>query len=142
MGKSVAGPIIGIIGASMLCVAGVILILGMTAINALIMSSGGSTLSVDLTMYYVNMIMTLALGILALVGAIVGFKKGLPGGIILLIAGGVALVGSFIPLGIISFSSGTTTYYAAVTLTSPLIFIVDPALIVLGGILSLALKED
>ncbi|MBN1801165.1 MAG: hypothetical protein JW891_06630 [Candidatus Lokiarchaeota archaeon] len=142
MGKSVAGAVIGLIGAIMLTIAGVIGMLGIGAIEFLLSSSGESwaTLGADPTFFYLNLIMTLVLGILALVGAIVAFKKGLPGGIILLIAGGVALVGAFIPVGVLDLTAaGGSTM--ALTFNSTLFF-VDPILCILGGILAIALKGD
>ena len=115
-GKELAGPIVGIIGSTLLIVA---------ALFGLI--------SIGLGILFVIRIMTtLILGILGLIGAILGFTgKRVPGAVLMLLAGIVAVVGMFIPIGI---------YYLPITLVYTFFF-VDPFLVLIGGILGLALKD-
>ncbi|MFX0033352.1 MAG: hypothetical protein ACFE8E_06045 [Candidatus Hodarchaeota archaeon] len=117
-GKELAGPIVGIIGSSLLIVA---------ALFGLI--------TIGLGMLFVIRIMTtLILGILGLIGAILGFAgKRVPGAVLMLLAGIVAVIGMFIPIGLYLGYIPVTLVYT--------FFFVDPFILLVGGILGLALKD-
>jgi len=116
-GKELAGPIVGIIGSTLLIVA---------ALFGLI------TIGLDI-LFVIRIMTTLILGILGLIGAILGFAgKRVPGAVLMLLAGIVAVVGTFIPIGFYGFLPITLVYT---------FFFVDPFLVLIGGILGLALKD-
>ena len=137
-GKALVGPILGVIGATLLTIAGFI---GFGAIATLqvLLSTYGLTwadIGLDPSLLTVNAILTLIWGLVGLIGAILAFTGKRIGVYLMLISGLIATVGMFIPLG---------TYILiivpiAVNMNSSMFF-VDPILILLGGILGLALKE-
>ena len=134
----VVSPILGVIGATLLTIAGFI---GFGAIATLqvLLSTYGLTwadIGLDPSLLTVNAILTLIWGLVGLIGAILAFTGKRIGVYLMLISGLIATVGMFIPLG---------TYILiivpiAVNMNSSMFF-VDPILILLGGILGLALKE-
>ncbi|TES98306.1 MAG: hypothetical protein E3J90_06020 [Promethearchaeota archaeon] len=74
---------------------------------------------------------------LGLVGAILAFTGKKMGVYLMLIAGGIATVGMFIPIGTYTI----TIIPMAVNMNSHMFF-VDPILLLVGGILGLALKDE
>ena len=85
---------------------------------------------------YLQMILTIVLGLLGLIGAILAFVGKKIGVYLMLIFGIVATVGMFVPIGNISI-----IIPFPVTLSASL-FIVDPILLLLGGIFGLILKQE
>lgn len=132
------GPIIAIIGALLLLIGGIIAIMGIFELEALLASYGETWASIgaDPTFLYLNFILTLVFGIIAMVGAIVAFKSVKVGGAICLIIGLVATIGNFIPIGSITI----TPYVLPITLNSTFI-IADPIIVLIGGILCFVLKD-
>jgi len=117
-GKMLIGPIIALIGGILLLIAGLI---GLT--NPLLQA-----LMALVPIIALSFVMSLLLGILALVGAFMAITGKKAGNYLTLIAGLVGTVGMFIPL------------YYVVMLVITFIFI-DPILILIGGILGVLIKE-
>ena len=134
----VVSPILGVIGATLLTIAGFLGFGLMATIQALLTTSGLTWADVgfDPSLFTVSAILTLVWGLLGLVGAILAFTGKKMGVYLMLIAGGIATVGMFIPIGTYTISFVTI----AVNMNSSMFF-VDPILLLLGGILGLALKD-
>lgn len=135
----VVSPILGIIGATLLTIAGFIGFGLMATLQALLTGSGltWADVGLDPTLLTVSAILTLVWGLLGLVGAILAFTGKKMGVYLMLIAGGIATVGMFIPIGTYTILFVTI----AVNMNSSMFF-VDPILLLLGGILGLALKDE
>ena len=116
-GRKLIGPIIGIIGTSMMLIA--------------------AFLSIFDPMFLV----TLSIGLLGLIGAILGFTgKRIAGGSLMLIAGIIPYllfyfnVGSFFLIGY-SYIAGTSIF------SNLVLFALDPILLIIGGFLGLLLRK-
>lgn len=135
----VVSPILGIIGATLLTIAGFIGFGLMATLQALLTGSGltWADVGLDPSLLTVSAIVTLVWGLLGLVGAILAFTGKKMGVYLMLIAGGIATVGMFIPIGTYTI----TIIPIAVNMNSSMFF-VDPILLLLGGILGLALKDE
>lgn len=135
----VVSPILGIIGATLLTIAGFIGFGLMATLQTLLTGSGltWADVGLDPSLLTVSAIVTLVWGLLGLVGAILAFTGKKMGVYLMLIAGGIATVGMFIPIGTYTI----TIIPIAVNMNSSMFF-VDPILLLLGGILGLALKDE
>jgi len=135
----VVSPILGVIGATLLTIAGFIGFGLMATIQALLTASGltWADVGLDPTLLTVSAILTVVWGLLGLVGAILAFTGKKMGVYLMLIAGGIATVGMFIPIGTYTI----TIIPMAVNMNSHMFF-VDPILLLVGGILGLALKDE
>ena len=135
----VVSPILGVIGATLLTIAGFIGFGLMATIQAILTTSGltWADVGLDPSLLTVSAILTLVWGLLGLVGAILAFTGKKMGVYLMLIAGGIATVGMFIPIGTYTI----TIIPIAVNMNSSMFF-VDPILLLLGGILGLALKDE
>lgn len=135
----VVSPILGIIGATLLTIAGFIGFGLMATLQALLTGSGltWADVGLDPTLLTVSAILTLVWGLLGLVGAILAFTGKKMGVYLMLIAGGIATVGMFIPIG-----TYTITFVTIAVNMNSSMFFVDPILLLLGGILGLALKDE
>ena len=135
----VVSPILGVIGATLLTIAGFLGFGLMATIQAILTGSGLTWADVgfDPSLFTMSAILTLVWGLLGLVGAILAFTGKKMGVYLMLIAGGIATVGMFIPIGTYTISFVTI----AVNMNSSMFF-VDPILLLLGGILGLALKDE
>ena len=135
----VVSPILGVIGATLLTIAGFIGFGLMAVVQALLTTSGltWADVGLDPSLLTVSAILTVVWGLLGLVGAILAFTGKKMGVYLMLIAGGIATVGMFIPIGTYTISFVTI----AVNMNSHMFF-VDPILLLLGGILGLALKDE
>ena len=135
----VVSPILGVIGATLLTIAGFIGFGLMATVQALLTASGltWADVGLDPSLLTVSAILTVVWGLLGLVGAILAFTGKKMGVYLMLIAGGIATVGMFIPIGTYTISFVTI----AVNMNSHMFF-VDPILLLLGGILGLALKDE
>ena len=136
-GKGKVGPILGIVGASLLLIAGFIA-LGAQGLMEIALASAGLTwadVGFDPILFTVRSALTLVFALVGLIGAILGLMDKKIGVYLMLIFGLVATVGMFIPIG--SLTIGYMTF--PVTMNGALLF-VDPILILLGGILGLFLK--
>ena len=137
-GKALVGPILGVIGATLLTVAGFIGFGLMATLQALLATYGltWADVGLDPSLLNVSAILTLVWGLLGLIGAILAFLGKKIGVYLMLIFGLIATVGMFIPIGT----------YTILLVSIPVnmntsMFFVDPILLMLGGILGLALKE-
>ena len=135
----VVSPILGIIGATLLTIAGFIGFGLMATLQALLTGSGltWADVGLDPSLLTVSAIVTLVWGLLGLVGAILAFTGKKMGVYLMLIAGGIATVGMFIPIG-----TYTITIIPMVVNMNSHMFFVDPILLLVGGILGLALKDE
>ena len=119
-GKMLVGPILALVGAILLLIAGLI---GLT--NPLMQA-----LMVILPIVALSFVMSIILGVLALAGAFMAITGKKQGNYLTLIAGLIGTVGMFIPI----------TPLGVPMLVYTFIFI-DPILILIGGILGVLLKE-
>ena len=135
----VVSPILGIIGATLLTIAGFIGFGLMATLQAILTGYGftWADVGLDPSLLTVSAILTLVWGLLGLVGAILAFTGKKMGVYLMLIAGGIATVGMFIPIGTYTI----TIIPMAVNMNSHMFF-VDPILLLVGGILGLALKDE
>jgi hypothetical protein len=101
-----------------------------------LMSMTWADVGFDPMLFYLQMIITIVLGLLGLIGAILAFVGKKIGVYMMLIFGIVATVGMFVPIGNLSI-----IIPIPVTLSASL-FIVDPILLLLGGIFGLILKQE
>ncbi len=133
------GAIVGIIGAALLIVAGILTLSTLAAANVILENYGyeWSDFGINPTMWYVSLLVTLALGAIGLVGAILSFKDIKAGNILMIAAGTVATIGLFIPI-----STGTYSIYSFVIPLTTSLFYADPIILMVGGILGLAIKSD
>ena len=137
-GKALVGPILGVIGATLLTIAGFIGFGAMATLQVLLSTYGltWADIGLDPSLLTVNAILTLIWGLVGLIGAILGLVGKKIGVYLMLIFGLVATVGLFVPIGTISL-----IIPIPITLNSSL-FIVDPILLFIGGLLGLLLKEE
>lgn len=138
MGIKKVGPILGIVGAAILLIAG-FMAFGTQALIEAQLGLLGLTwgdIGFDPSLFMIRGLLTVVFSLLALVGAILALKDMKIGAILLLLFGAICLIGSFIPIG-----SLTISFIAIpVTMIYPF-FYVESILMVVGGILSLALKD-
>lgn len=137
-GKALVGPILGLVGALLLAIAG-FMAFGLIAQLEGTLALLGMTwadVGFDPMLLYLHIILTAVWGLLGLVGAIMALVGKKIGVYLMLIFGLVATVGMFLPIGTISF-----IIPIPITMNASL-FIVDPILLLLGGILGLVLKEE
>ena len=137
-GKAKVGPILGIVGAALLLIAGIVSF-GAQALMELVLASAGLTwvdVGFDPILFTVRSALTLVFALVGLIGAIMALVGKKIGVYLMLIFGLVATVGMFIPIG--SFTITSISF--PVTMNASLFFI-DPILLLLGGILGLFLKE-
>lgn len=130
-GKAKVGPILGIVGGTILTIGGLLLFGYPTIIEVLIYPATLADMGIDATLLMIPAILTLVYGLLGLIGAILGLVGKKIGVFLMLIFGILACVTMFITI-----PNGTVM--------QPLSgagFFVDPFLLLLGGILGLALKE-
>src|SRR5271157_337932 len=135
------GPFLSIIGGIFLAIKGFLQIFLILAIMAMVNGNGESlsSLGIDVTPIIVTFIMTLAWGILAIIGGDLGWKGRKSGVILCLIVGILAIVGQFITISaaqIISYQGTQNTIPAAPLSTS--LYYFDPILVLLGGIIGVA----
>lgn len=138
-GKALVGPILGLIGGTLLMIGGLLVLGVMGTLEATLALSGLTWVDIGLdpTLFYVNFTMTLLFGIVGLIGAILAMVGKKIGVYLMLVMGIIAVVGLFIPIG-----SYTLIFLLVnITLNSSLFF-VDPFLLLVGGILGLALKAE
>jgi len=135
----VVSPILGVIGATLLTIAGFIGFGLMATLQALLATSGltWADVGLDPSLLTVSAILTLVWGLLGLLGAILAFTGRKIGVYLMLIFGLLATAGMFIPIG----SYTILLLPIPVNMNSSLFF-VDPVLLLLGGILGLALKGE
>lgn len=126
--KSDSGGILALIGAILLIHAGSLAFIRTQDL-------GWEHLIQNPTLLATSFMVTIVWGIIGLAGAIITIKKNVTGGIICIIIGLIAIVGQFIPLEPIRIPLLST-----VRLNGSLIFI-DPILMLVGGILSLKLRD-
>ena len=138
-GKAIVGPILGLIGGLILTVGGLRIFSSIAQIEGLLvlMSMTWADIGFNPVLLYLQMILTIVLGLLGLIGAILAFVGKKIGVYLMLISGLVATIGMFIPMGTILI----IVIPIPVTLNSSLFF-VDPILLLLGGIFGLLLKEE
>ena len=100
-GKALVGPILGVIGATLLTVAGFIGFGLMATLQALLATYGltWADVGLDPSLLNVSAILTLVWGLLGLIGAILAFLGKKIGVYLMLIFGLIATVGMFIPIG-------------------------------------------
>jgi len=139
MGKEKVGPILGIVGSAILLVGGFIGFGVQALVEAQLGLLGVSWADIgfDPSILMIRVIITIIVAILGLIGAIIAITGKKAGTFILLIMGIVALIGSFVPIGVIDLG-----IYGSipVTLIYPF-FYVESILMLVGGILGLVLKE-
>ena len=136
-GKLLAGPIIAVIGGSVMLIAA-FMVFGSKVLIDVQLASGGLTwqdVGFDPNLYFVRVACTALWGILGIIGAILGFIGKKFGGILALLGGILGIAGWFIPLGTI-----TLGIPVLVSLSASFLF-VDPILMLVGGILILALSR-
>nr|MDO8087635.1 hypothetical protein [Candidatus Sigynarchaeum springense] len=128
------GGILALVGGILLAIGGVIALGLMGTLEAMLLmySMTWADIGLDPNMIYVNFIMTLLFGVLGIIGGAVGMKKK-GGGVLALIIGIVAMVGMFIPI-----ASATIGISAVTIKLNSSLFFVDPVLILVGGIVTLA----
>ena len=137
-GKALVGPILGIVGAALLLIAGFIAF-GVQALLEVTLAGAGLTwadVGFDPMILTVRAILTVVWALIGLIGAILALTGKKIGAILMLIFGLIATVGMFIPIG--SMTIGFVTIPVTMNYN---MFFVDPILLLLGGILGLALKE-
>jgi len=135
-GKALVGPILGVIGATLLVIAGFVGFGAQALIAALISPLTFADIGLDPTLLTMNSVLTLVWGLLGLIGAILAFTGKKIGVYLMLIFGLIATVGMFVPIG-----SYTIIISIPINMNSSMFF-VDPVLLLLGGILGLALKGE
>jgi len=135
---SKVGPILGIVGSAILLIAGFIGfgVQGLIEIQLNLLGVTWADLGFDPSLLTIRVIITIIVAILGLVGGIVAVTGKKAGAYILLLAGIVAVVGSFLPIGSIEFLGLVTV---PVTMIYPF-FYVESFLMLVGGILAIALK--
>jgi hypothetical protein len=138
MGIKKVGPILGIVGAAILLIAGFMAFGTQALIQAQLGLLGltWADIGFDPSIFMVRGLLTIVFAVLGLVGAILALKDKKIGAVLLLIFGLVCLIGSFVPIGSLTISFVTIP----VTMIYPF-FYVESILMVVGGILSLALKD-
>ena len=138
MGIKKVGPILGIVGAAILLIAG-FMAFGTRALIEAQLGLLGLTwadIGFDPSLFMIRGLLTVVFSLLALVGAILALKDMKIGAILLLLFGAICLIGSFIPIGALTIGF----IPIPVTMIYPF-FYVESILMVVGGILSLALKD-
>ena len=144
---SKAGSILGIIGGLMMVIGGIYFL------NIILSSIEGRSIPYEMLPFsnasILNCILTAVWGFLAIIGALAGIK-GKVGNYLLLIAGGLAVAGFFInsypgegyypsvPLS----SSFFYFYFSANDVHNILLSLIDPLLILTGGIIGVAVKTE
>jgi hypothetical protein len=120
-------------------------ILGLVG-SVLMLSNGFSTMSFSLYGYppgpfeflkYIVGGVTMVIGVFGMSGSVLALGDCTYGYIFLLVAGGLGVIGTFIPIRIIDFGSG----YLSITYLSTTLIYIDPILMIVGGILGLALAD-
>jgi len=137
-GKAIVGPILGIVGGALLLIAGLFAFGAVGTIQAYLTLAGltWADLGLDPMLLNVHAIMTLLWGILGLVGAILAITGKKIGVYLMLVFGIISVVGLFLPIG-------TYTLLIPINITLNGSFIlVDPFLLLVGGILGLTLKAE
>jgi hypothetical protein len=137
-GKSLLGPIFGIVGSILLLVAA-FNAFGIQAIRENYLNSFGDTwesIGFDPMLFTASAVLTLIWALLGLIGALLSLMGKKLGVYLMLIFGIIASVGMFIPIG--TYEIISVQY--AVFLNSHLVF-ADPFLLLLGGIIGLIFKE-
>jgi len=135
---SKVGPILALIGGSIMVLLGIIaLIIMMPAMR--IISQYQIDLEqegINIGLMYLNIILTFVWGLLAIIGAIINFKNK-KGAILVIISGAIAIVGTFliiVPAKSVRLGN-VIIYFNQITLNRSLL--VDPILILIGGIIGL-----
>ncbi|MFX1574960.1 MAG: hypothetical protein ACFFB0_19660 [Promethearchaeota archaeon] len=140
-GKLLVGPILGIIGGGLLLIVGFLSFgvqAGVEPTLALLTLTWGDV-GFDPILFTISSILTLVFAALAIIGAILGFVgKRVPGGALMLIGGIGAVVGYFVPVGVIDLPLPYPD--VPISLVYPGLFWVPGFLILISGILGLALK--
>ncbi len=137
-GKALAGPLLGIIGAALLLMAGIVGF-GTQAIRENLLIVAGLSwedIGFDPMLFTVSAVLTLVWSLLGLIGAILSLMGKKIGGFLMLICGSIATIGMFIPIGTYTILSVEYTVF----LNSHFLF-VDPILLLLGGVLGLVFRE-
>ncbi|MFX0073863.1 MAG: hypothetical protein ACFE96_00360 [Candidatus Hermodarchaeota archaeon] len=137
-GKAKVGPILGIVGSAILLIAG-FMAFGTQALIEAQLSLLGLTwadIGFDPSIFMIRGLITVLVSLLGVIGAILALVGKKVGAFLLLIAGIVAVVGSFIPMATMTIAMVPIP----VTLIYPF-FYVESFLMLIGGILALALKE-
>jgi hypothetical protein len=137
-GKALAGPLLGIIGAALLLMAGIVGF-GTQAIRENLLIVAGLSwedIGFDPMLFTVSAVLTLVWSLLGLIGAILSLMGKKFGGFLMLICGTIATIGMFIPIGTYTILSVEYTVF----LNSHFLF-VDPILLLLGGVLGLVFRE-
>jgi hypothetical protein len=138
MGKEKVGPILGIVGSALVLIAGFISFGVQATVEAQLALGGLSweDIGFDPSILMIRSIIVIVLALVGLIGAILALTGKRVGAFLLLIAGIVAVVGIFIPLGTITI--GFISIPVPMTYS---MFFVDPFIMLIGGILALVLKE-
>ncbi len=136
-GKLLVGPILALAGGCIMLIAGFFVYTSIAITEASLTSGGLSWADVGFSreLMYLRFILTLLWGVLGIIGGILALMGKKFGSILALIGGILGIAGMFIPLGTI-----TVVISVPVSLSSSFLF-VDAALMLVGGILGLALKE-
>ncbi|MFX0031066.1 MAG: hypothetical protein ACFE8E_00205 [Candidatus Hodarchaeota archaeon] len=128
MGK--AGPIVGLVGGTLMLVAAVIQI--QYNLTYMLM---GSPISRPLIPTIISIIITVVWASLGISGAFLGLRDKKLGNVLMIIAGAGSLVGGFTPISIFTID----TYYRGFIFLNATLMSIDPILMLIGGILSIAL---
>lgn len=137
-GKALVGPLLGVIGAALLLIAGIVGF-GIQNIREVLLNAEGMSWEdkgFDPMLFTVSAVLTLVWSLVGLIGAILSLMGKKIGGYLMLICGIIATVGIFIPIGNYTILSEVYTEF----LNRHTLFI-DPILLLLGGVLGLAFRE-
>ena len=127
-GGRIAGGILALIGGGMGTFAGILSFLLMipTSSSAFLITGGVTTIC----------------GVLGVVGGILLLVDKTAGGVLAIVGGTVVLVGIFITIDSGSYISGIYIIYWTATVATHLMFYIDPALMLVGGIVGLAVGSE
>ena len=136
-GKLLVGPILALVGGGIMLMSGYF-VFSSIALNEAELTGGGlswADVGFSRELMYIRFILTLLWGVLGIIGGILALMGKKFGSILALIGGILGIAGMFIPLGTI-----TIVIPVPVSISGSFLF-VDAALMLIGGILGLALKE-
>ena len=136
-GKLLVGPILALLGGIIMLSSGYFVFTSITSIeeSLAIAALTWADTGFSIELMYLRVICTLLWGILGIIGGIIAISGKKFGNLLALIGGLLGIVGMFIPLG-------TITIVIAVPVSlSASFMLLDPIIIVLGGIIGLVIKE-
>lgn len=136
-GKLLVGPILALLGGIIMLSSGYFVFISITSIeeSLAIAALTWAEVGFSIELMYLRVICTLLWGILGIIGGIIAISGKKFGNLLALIGGLLGIVGMFIPLG-------TITIVIAVPVSlSASFMLLDPIIIVLGGIIGLVIKE-